>query len=159
MWTKERLISMGILLYLFFTCSALSYTLFRWSPVHPRIVRFFYGMMAPYQENSVNNIDIVAEGKTPQGTWMVIDLHPYFLKSPSERVFHALLLSFRTRGKQAGQNAYDRLSAEIRRLEEERGREYSEVRLFFEEWPASPEGFSAQHIAVFTKRLDPLDVK
>ncbi len=154
---RHCLISIGILLYLLLTWSALTYTLFRWSPVHPRIVRFFYGMMAPYQENSVNNMDIVAEGKTPQGTWVVIDLHPYFLQSPSERVFHALLLSFRARGKQAGQHAYDRLSAEIRRLEEERGREYAEVRLFFEEWPASPEGFTALRTPLFIKQLSPLD--
>lgn len=159
MRAKERLISMGILLYLFFTCSALSYTLFRRSPLPPRIIRFFYGMMAPYQQNSVENIDIVAEGKTADGTWVTIHLDPYFLQSPSERVFQALLLSFRARGTQSAQSAYDRLAAAILAQEHARGRQYADIRLFFEQWPASPEGFSAQHIAAFTKRLDPLDVE
>jgi hypothetical protein len=89
---------------------------------------------------------------------VTIDLHPYFLKSPSERVFQALLLSFRARGKEAGKGAYDRLSAEIRRLEETGGREYTEVRLFFEEWPVSPEGFEALRIPLFTEIVDPLEV-
>jgi hypothetical protein len=116
-------------------------------------------MMAPYQQNSVENIDIVAEGRTAQGTWVAINLYPYFLQSPSERVFQALLLSFRARGRQNAQSAYDRLAAAILVQEHSHGKQYTDIRLFFEQWPASPEGFSAQHIAAFTKRLDPLDVK
>jgi len=72
---REKIISLGILAYLFLTLCAFSYTFSRRSPLPAQYVRYFYGMMAPYQGYTVTNFALIAEGQTSAGTIERIDRH------------------------------------------------------------------------------------
>ena len=147
---------MGILLYLICTFCAWTYTLFRWSPVSPHIVRFFYGMMAPYQNYSLINVELIAEGQADDGIRKRIDLGPYFPESRGERAFRTFLIDFRVQGTENTRHAYRRLAEAIRAQEAARGRDCRTVELTFESWPVSPKGFSALRLPPFTAQIDPL---
>lgn len=146
---------MGILLYLFFTFCAFTYTLFRWPALPGHAERFFFGMMGPYQGYSLQNVEMVAEGKNAHGTWETIDLQPYFPGSRGERGFRSFLLDFRT-SEEATTLAYRRFERLIQEYESAHGRSYIGVSVSFDAWPASPEGWYAQRKPPFVKRVDPL---
>lgn len=116
-------------------------------------------MMAPYQGYSENNFAMIAEGQSPNGQWTKIDIDSYFPGSRGERGFRTFLLSFRTRGAETTTEGYRALAEQIRRREEALGRSWNEVRLSFESWPVSPEGFDAQRRAPFVEHIDPLGIE
>jgi hypothetical protein len=156
---REWTISLGIVLYLFFTLNAFAYTIAQRSLLPRRVVRYFYGMMAPYQGYSTHNFELVAEGKTENGSWETIDLLPYFPGSTGERTFREFLLSRRAQSVEATQEGYRQLAKQIQYNEAEQGRSYGEIRLAFDTWPMAPDGYSSLRLPVFTKRVDPLSLE
>ncbi len=155
MYPRQWLISMGILAYLFLTFCAWTYTLFRWSPLPWHAERFFFGMMAPYQGYSLQNVEMVAEGKRANGTWERIDVQSYFPGSRGERNFRSFLLDFRT-SDEAAKIAYKKFAGLVRTHESIHGKLYDEVRITFDAWPVSPEGWYAMRKPPFVQRVDPL---
>lgn len=156
---RETCLSTMIALYLLLTANALSYTLFRASLFPTRIIRYFFGMMAPYQGYSTRHLELVAEGETSEGAWERIDLLPYFPGSTGERTFRQFLLSMRVRGDDAARDGYRRMAEEIRSREAENGRIWTAVRLSMETWPVSPDGFETLRVPAFTRRLDPFTLE
>lgn len=156
---RDACISTGIGLYLFFTANAFAYTIAQRSLLPRRVVRYFYGMMAPYQGYSIYNFELFAEGKTESGSWETIDLLPYFPGSTGERTFREFLLSRRAQNEEATRRGYEHLARELRRKETEHGRIYSEVRLAFDTWPMAPDGYERLRLPAFTKHVDPLTLE
>jgi hypothetical protein len=152
----RTIVNAGISLYLLLTACAFSFTLFRWSPLPFPLVKFFYGMMAPYQDYSDRNADLVAEGQKADGTWEHIDLLPYFPVSTGERTYRMYMQTARNRGSDIAEASYERFRELLHERENARGRVYSDVRLAFEIWPASPAGFEALRLPTFTERFDPM---
>ncbi|OGJ59800.1 hypothetical protein A2881_00835 [Candidatus Peribacteria bacterium RIFCSPHIGHO2_01_FULL_55_13] len=152
-------ISLGVALYIFLTLNGLAYTVAQRSLLPRRAVRFFYGMLAPYQSYGTNNVELVAEGKTKDGSWETIDLLPYFPGSTGERTFRELLLSRRAQGETATAQGYAGLAEQIRIKEMDRGRSYSEVRLHIDTWPMAPDGYEVLRLPVFTKAIDPVSLE
>ncbi|TSC60805.1 MAG: hypothetical protein Greene041662_37 [Candidatus Peregrinibacteria bacterium Greene0416_62] len=159
MHLRKSFISLGIGLYLFVTANALAYTVFRKSLLPTPIIRYFYGMMAPYQGYSTHNAELVAEGQKTDGAWEVIDLLPYFPGSIGERTFREFLLSHRAQGKEATRQGYEHLIEQIRIQEAHRGRTYSDIRLAFDTWPMAPDGYETLRLPAFTRRIDPLTLE
>ena len=126
---KHAFISAIVLFYIFLTLNGLAYTVAQRSLLPKQAVRFFYGMLAPYQSYGTQNVELVAQGKTEDGSWETIDLLPYFPGSTGERRFRELLLSRRAQGEVATEEGYAQLAEQIRIKEAERGRMYSEVQL------------------------------
>lgn len=156
---RDAYISAGIGLYLFFTANAFAYTIAQRSLLPRRVVRYFYGMMAPYQGYSTHNFELVAEGKAEDGSWKVINLLPYFPGSTGERTFREFLLSRRAQNEAATQQGYANLAEQVRLKEAEYGRIYSEVRLSFDTWPMAPDGYETLRLVTFTHRVDPLTLE
>lgn len=153
------MISLGIALYLSFTANALVYTVIHRSLLPTPVIRYFYGMMAPYQGYSTYNVELVAEGKKADGSWDTIDLLPYFPGSTGERTFREFLLSHRVRGQEVTQRGYERMAEQLREKESKHGRPYAAVRLIFEMWPVSPDGYESFRLPAFTERRDPLTLQ
>lgn len=156
---RHSVLSLGIGLYLFVTANALTYTIFRRSLLPTPVIRYFYGMMAPYQGYSTQNIELVAEGKRADDSWETIDLLPYFPGSTGERTFREFLLSHRAQGKEVTRQGYARLAEEIRIQETHRGRPYTEIRLAFDTWPMAVDGYEMLRLPAFTRRIDPLTLE
>lgn len=158
-----------VLIYLTITLSAFLFTMTK-KEVFPfipwRVTRYAYGMMAPYQGYSEYNVDLLAEGKrnepglvlrlrpASQGsaqddmgsneTWEVIDLDPYYpMMHRGSAIMYKRLRSFLVDGEDIHKQKYDELASLILKQERARGRAYEAVRLTWEEWPRSPEGFDA----------------
>jgi hypothetical protein len=144
--SRKRLADYVILLsYLAVTVAAFLYTTLRiqipflpWSLVH-----WSYGMMAPYQGELSVNGDLRAEGEEPDGTWQPIDLAPYFPVGFGERNVRMYLRTFRGDGDEAYRAKYGELAQRVMALEAERGRLHRAVRLWWDTWPRSVDGFSA----------------
>lgn len=156
---KNVLISAVVLVYLFLTLNGLSYTVAQRSLLPRRAVRFFYGMLAPYQGYGKNNVELVAEGRREDGTWEAIDLLPYFPGSTGERTFRELLMSRRAQGVAETEAGYAELAEQIRMNEMERGRSYRDVRLHIDTWPMAPDGYEALRLPLFTRQIDPVTLE
>ncbi|OGJ60701.1 hypothetical protein A3C37_00710 [Candidatus Peribacteria bacterium RIFCSPHIGHO2_02_FULL_53_20] len=156
---RRTLVSFGIGLYLFVTANALVYTVFRKSLLPTPVLRYFYGMMAPYQGYSTYNFELVAGGKTEEGAWEMIDLLPYFPGSTGERTFREFLLSRRAQGEEETRKGYEQLAGQLRRTEAEHGRSYTEIRLSFDTWPMARDGYEALRLPAFTRRVNPITLE
>ena len=107
------------------------------------VLRYFYGMMAPYQGYSTVNADLLAEGKNPDGTWERIDLDRYYPMIRGNRIMYRRLRSFLSQGEAAHQQKYTELATLLLKREKRRGETYAAVRLTWQEWPVSPLGWDA----------------
>lgn len=141
-----------ILAYVGMTLDAFSYTMLRrWSGLFPwPIVRYLYAMMAPYQGIRPVNTALVAEGMRDDGQWDVIDLRPYYPSySLGQMNVRQELLFIKWSGAywqmpDLRERRYRELAQMLQSREAGEGRNYSKVRLSWDEWPPSPEGFSAK---------------
>ena len=155
---RETAINAGIVAYLVLTICALSFTLFRSSPLPISVVGYFYGMMAPYQGYSPYNADLNAEGRRTDGVWERIDLQQYFPVSTGERTYRMNMQTARNRGQRVAEASYEKFKALLNEHETQRGHIYSDIRLSFDVWPASPAGFIALRQPAFTTQFSHLDL-
>jgi hypothetical protein len=116
------------------------------------VLRYHYGMMAPYQGYTTYNVDLYAEGRTQHSaqndieTWEPINLEPYYPTIPGTQIMYRRLRSFSfledilpgTHGEK-----YRELATLLLEKERQKGHDYEAVRLTWQEWPMSPEGFYA----------------
>ena len=144
---RHAFVSVLVVTYLAITAEALLYTLFRVRAWPWPLVRWSYGMMAPYQGDTDFNDDLLAEGKRADGTWQKIDLDPYFPVGHGEKNVRKHLRTFKPAegvdpaGYHAAFSVFGKQLLERERL---RGREYRAVRLTWQQWPRSPLGYEAR---------------
>jgi hypothetical protein len=135
----------GILFYLLVTFAAFLFTMTRVRvPVLPwPLVAFSYGMMAPYQGYHPWNGDLRAEGLAASGGWERVDLSPYFPFGRGEANIRTFFLTFRARGESELRDQERKFARQVWVRESESGRTYRHLRMWREQWPASPLGFDA----------------
>lgn len=103
-----------------------------------------YVMVAPYQGYDPDSMEILAEGRKPDGSWERIDVRRYFPVSQGE--FNVRFFLFNTRvflGEAELDDKYKRMAITLLQHEAERGRHYEAVRLGWQYWPNSPLGYHA----------------
>jgi len=135
-----------LIYFLLMTTYAFAFTMTKveWFPFIPwKVLRYHYGMMAPYQGYSTTNADLLAEGKKSDDTWEEIDLAPYYPMHRGSAIMYRRLRSFYPESKELHQKKYEELAALLKKHEGGRGRAYEAVRLTWIEWPTSIEGFTA----------------
>lgn len=135
-----------LLYFLFMTAYAFIYTMSRVQifPFIPWVVlRYHYGMMAPYQGYSTDNADLLAEG-LKEGAWQRIDLDPYYPMILGNRIMYRRLRSFSFLEPDVHQKKYGELAKKLLEIENEKGERYESVRLTWQEWPMSVEGWDAR---------------
>ena len=138
-----------IAVYLLTTLLAFVYTMNRtYIPIIPKsILRWSYGAMAPFQNYSVNNSQLIAHGQLPDGTWENINLRSYYPHSRGESVTRQRLNSFMDNHE----GKFTELAGQILNLENNKGSPYQAVRLTWEQWPKSHNGFEALHTDELTE--------
>jgi hypothetical protein len=141
-----------ILLYLTVTFGAFFFTMTKHEfPFLPYpVIHWSYGMMAPYQGDTDWNADLRAEG-LKDGSWERIDLNPYFPFGHGEKNVRMFLRIYLGRGLNGQRDKYTELALQILDRERERGKEYASVRLYFDTWWRSPDGFEALRLPGFTE--------
>ena len=121
-----------LLYFLFMTLYALIFTMTRvqYFPFIPwTVLRFHYGMMAPYQGISATNADLLAEGLR-EGSWHRIDLDPYYSMVRGSQVMYRRMRSFSFLEPEVYQQKYSELAKKFLRLEAERGEEYESIEFY-----------------------------
>lgn len=144
--TRTIILNAILLAFLAVTIAGFLFTMLRIRlPLPWILIRWSYNMMAPYQGDTDINEELVAEGLTDQGTWSRIDLAPYLPFGPGERNVRMYLRSFRSSEDELAVGAYKTFAAKLLEVENtyQGGRPWKAVRLTWEEWPRSPEGFDA----------------
>jgi hypothetical protein len=144
--SPRRLITNIFLIpYLLLTAYAFFFTMVRIElPAIPhRVLFFFYGMMAPYQGYTTYNFDLLAEGKKVDGVWERIDLDPYYPMILGHRVMFRRLRSFHAAGEALSKQKYTELAMLLQKHEAEKGRTYESIRLMWQTWPMSTDGWDA----------------
>ena len=117
------------------------------------LTNFSYQTMAPYQGFTTYHTEILAEGKTANGSWQRIDLTPYVAGASGERIVRMQMNSFRKHGDDALITAYKKRAQQILTIEVRQGKPYKAVRISREQWPLSPAGYNFLHLPAFTDRL------
>ncbi len=137
-----------VLVYLAITAAAYIYTISGYKvPLLPwPLVRFSYGMMAPFQGYVTFEQGLLAEGSNDNQHWEKINHQKYFPYLRGERVLREWLLPFREPDKKALlKKKYGDLAAQIQAAEAREGRNYLRIRLHWERWPVSPLGHEVLH--------------
>ena len=112
--------------------------MFRWKPLGFTVIFPSYGMMAPYQGYAREHRELIAEGKTPQGTVERINIFPYYPGRRGEGVVREQMRMIEWfDGEDVFMNDYKILASRIQRLEAEQGRQYTAIELSWEVWPPS----------------------
>lgn len=139
-----------VILFLTVVTAALLYTILR-VPFFLRVpgASFFYGTMAPYQEYEHEHASLRAEGADANGAWHSIDLHAYMPVTGGEFAARARLATFRSRGKEALHAAAQDLLRQVLTHERDAGRLWRRVRLSWDVWPVSTEGYFSLRAAPF----------
>jgi hypothetical protein len=133
-----------LLFFLSLTAIALHYTIVRVDvPFIPwPILRFHHGLMAPYQGHTIYNQDLLAEGKI-DGIWEAINLDPYYPMILGNRIMTRRLRRFEWEGETLWKEKHQELAHLLLGHEQRNGKGYQSVRLTWQEWPRSPEGWDA----------------
>ncbi len=133
--------------HLLILATALLYVLSRFPlpPILRPIVRFHYGMIAPYQGDTDWNAALSAVATLPGGATERVDLSPYFPHFFGEANARQFLLGFQARGDLVRREKYAELAQQLLERERVRGKRYASLALSFDQWPRSPEGFFALH--------------
>ncbi|MBT5237477.1 hypothetical protein HOL63_03870 [Candidatus Peregrinibacteria bacterium] len=144
-----RIFRQALLLgYIFLTICALSYTLGRKQVpgVKWPFVTHFYAMMAPFQNYTTSNAELVAEGYRNR-TWERIDLTNYLPHSRGEIAIRTRMSSFNDK-----KSIYTAMAEKLQTMEAANGRVYSSIRIVWEKWPKSQYGFYEGHTPDDTTR-------
>lgn len=134
-----------LLYFLSMTAYAFLYTMSRVEmfPFIPWVVlRYHYGMMAPYQGYATENADLLAEG-LEEGAWQRIDLDPYYPMILGNQIMYRRMRSFSFLEPEIHQKKYGELAQKLLMLEAEKEEQYESIRLTWQEWPMSIEGWDA----------------
>ena len=141
---RAILLNSILLAYLAITLAGFLFTMFRVRlPLPWILIRWSYNMMAPYQGDTDFNEELVAEGLAANDVWARIDLSPYLPFGDGERNVRMYLRSFRKSEDELALGAYQELAKQLFAREKDQGKAWMAVRLTWEEWPRSPEGFDA----------------
>lgn len=146
---KKILAHLLILTYcvITFFAALFSFTKIQITPIPWPVLRYSYGMMAPFQGYSTTNMDLLAEGQQNDGAWVTIDLDPYYPMIRGNQVMYRRLRSFKFEGEEKHKAKYTELAELLQKHEKNRGNEYESIRLTWQEWPASVEGWDAERKA------------
>jgi hypothetical protein len=141
---KKTITHLFIALYLIVSLNAFLFTMTRLTiPGVPwKLTWWSYAMMAPFQGYSAMNEDLRAEGKDSHGNWKVIDLERYSPMILGNQIMHRRLMSSRVSGE-PDHKEYRRLAERLQKIEAVRGNIYTDIRLTWQGWPVSPEGWDA----------------
>lgn len=108
-------------------------------PAVPRALRqFSYGMMAPFQHYRTHNEELTAFGLR-DGSWHIIDMHPYLPFITGERAMRSYFRTFRKHKKHV--QKYGEFAEKLRLIEAGNGRSWESVKLVFQKWPMSTAGY------------------
>lgn len=152
----KKLLQHGVVLgYLTITAGAFVFTMTKLEPPLPdQLVRWSYGMMAPYQGDTSWNADFVYEGRLPDGSWETIDVDPYMPYGFGERNVRKFLRVYARFGLPMQRRKFTEFGQQLLDRERARGRQYSAVRIFFESWPRSPAGYGHLRTPLFRIAYD-----
>lgn len=134
-----RLLRQAFLLtYIFLSFCALSYTLARKQIPHVDwpMVTHFYAMMAPFQNYTTHNAQMMIYGKDAEDQWTKIAVEPYYPFWHGEYAIRIRMTSFTDKKAK-----YTEVSRRILEAENAKGHEYVSVRMQWEKWPKSQYAF------------------
>lgn len=120
-----------------------SFTKVNVTPIPWPVLRYSYGMMAPFQGYSTTNVDLLAEGLNDKDEWKTIDLDPYYPMILGTQIMYRRMRSFSFIGEDMHKQKYTELAELLLEREKHRGRTYEAIRLTWQEWPASPKAWDA----------------
>lgn len=142
-----------VLGYLGITLSAFVFTMTKVPfPLPLSVIRWSYGMMAPYQGDVSWNADFLYEGQLPDGTWENIGIDAYMPYGFGERNVRKFLRVYELLGKQERRKKFNEFALQLLDHERERGKPYTAMRVLFDQWDRSPAGYEYLHMPLFTKR-------
>lgn len=121
-------------------------------PLPEWVTHWSYGMMAPYQGDTSWNGDFLYEGQLPDGTWEPIDVDAYLPYSFGERNVRKFLRVYQRYGDAEHRRRFGEFALLLLEREQDRGRPYTSVRVFFDQWERSPAGYEYLHTPLFTTR-------
>lgn len=139
--------------YVVITAGAFVLTMTKHEPPLPyALVHWSYGMMAPYQGDTSWNADFVYEGRLPDGSWEKIDLDSYLPYGFGERNVRKFLRVYKRLGPDGHRRMFRQYAIGLLEKERTKGKQYDAVRVFFDQWPRSPAGYSFLYLPAFTTR-------
>ena len=152
----EKLLQRAVVIaYLMITAGAFVFTMTKLEPPLPEdVLRWSYGMMAPYQGDTSWNADFVYEGQLPDGSWEAIDVDPYMPYGFGERNVRKFLRVYEREGLPMQRRKFTEFGQLLLDRERARGKQYSELRVFFESWPRSPISYDALRTPLFRTAHD-----
>lgn len=141
-----------VITYLAWTACAFVLTMTKFQLLPMSILRWSYGMMAPYQGDTPWNADFTYEGRLPDGSWQLIDIAYYFPHQFGEANVRRFIRTYQASGTLEHRDKFTEFAEVLLAHEHARGKKYDAVRIWYEEWPRSPAGYSALHLPAFTTR-------
>ena len=133
-----------ILVYIFLTICALVYTLSKKQVPHVKwpFVTHFYAMMAPFQNYTTDNAEMMIYGQDASGQWTKIDPTTYFPFGRGEYAIRIRMSSFGDK-----KSKYTEIARRILETENINGAQYTSVRMQWEKWPKSQYDFYGNYTA------------
>lgn len=127
-----------ILTYIFLTMCALVFTLSKKQVPHIKwpLVTHFYAMMAPFQNYTTDNAEMMIYGQDRNGLWNKIEYREYF---PFGRGEYAIRMRMTSFGDKKAK--YMEIARRILEAENAKGSGYTSVRMQWERWPKSQYDF------------------
>ena len=144
----------AVLAYLLVTAIAFVFTMTRVRiPLVPyKVMHWSYGMMAPYQGDTSWNGDFIYEGQLANGTWEVISLDRYMPFGFGEKNVRKFLRVYQKYGAEEHHKKFTEHALMLLDRERARGKDYTAVRVWFDQWPRSNGGYEFLHTREFTTR-------
>ena len=99
-------------------------------------VTHFYAMMAPFQNYTTDNSEMMAYGKYPNGNWEKIDMTEYFPASRGEYAIRIRMSSFSDKRAK-----YREIARHILADKNKQGKGFVALRMQWEKWPKSQYDF------------------
>ncbi|MBT4119969.1 MAG: hypothetical protein HOG89_00475 [Candidatus Peribacter sp.] len=133
-----------ILVYIFLTICALVYTLSKKQVPHVKwpFVTHFYAMMAPFQNYTTDNAEMMIYGQDASGHWTKIDYQTYFPFGRGEYAIRIRMTSFGDK-----KSKYTEIARRILEAENANGAQFTSVRMQWEKWPKSQYDFYGNYTA------------
>ena len=100
-----------------------------------------YGLMSPFVAYTTTNLVLIAEAQLPDTTWERVNLDRYFPEYRGDQLKDQWSLTSRTDATKA----FEDLANNILRKEHAMGKQYTALRLSWDSWPTSENGFESQH--------------
>jgi hypothetical protein len=111
-------------------------------PILTTLSYFSYGMLAPYQGDSDYNVDVAVIAYEPSGATVLLNVHKYFPGVFAERNSRLRLEQLAGQSLPAMRVLYTEMLTQILEHEHQSGHPYTGLRLYWEKWPRSAEGYS-----------------